>query len=101
MQIKIIISKEAQDSFESCIEYVRCVLCQTKAARDIEEKFELFLEYVAMFPEMYPLMFDCRLRGKNLRRALVGNYVVIYKFEHDLVTILGFFHQMQDYARFF
>ena len=100
MQTKILIAEEAQEQYEVCIEYVRYVLFAENAAKDIEAAFETFLKNVEIFPEMYPIMQDVRMRKKNVRRALVKSYVVVYKYHGETVEIIGFFHQSQDYARF-
>ena len=101
MRFKVFVTQTAEDNFRACADYVERVLCQHRAALDMANEFETFLQNIELMPEMYPVMQDERLREKNLRRALVGNYVVVYRFEGNVVTVLGFFHQMQDYARFF
>ena len=100
-RIKVFVTQTAEDNFRACVDYVERVLCQHRAALDMADEFETFLQNVELMPEMYPVMQDERLREKSLRRALVGNYVVVYRFEGNVVTVLGFFHQTQDYARFF
>ena len=100
MVYKVDITEEAQKQFEACIDYVRDVLCQANAAQEIIEQFSAFTQNVSEFPEMYPLMLDERLREQEVRRALVKKYVALYRFKENTVTVLGFFHQTQDYAKF-
>ena len=100
MTTKVEVTEAAQESVRASIEYVRLVLDSPKAARPLKESFNNFLTNVADFPEMYPLMDDDVLRSIGYRRALVKTYVAVYTVEEDKVTVHGFFHQLQDYARF-
>ena len=101
MAIEVVLSPDAQQQYKTCIDYVKYVLFQKKAAQNIANSFKKFLENVKEFPEMYPIMQEECLRQKKVRRALVENYVVVYEYDGSAVTVLGFFHQTQDYARFF
>ena len=100
MPTQINITQEAQIQYEACIDYIRLLFHEENAAKKIEAAFLIFTENVSTFPEMYPLMLDQRLRDQGVRRALVENYVVLYQYEDEVVMVIGFFHQMQDYARF-
>ena len=100
MAYKVFITEVTQENYDSCVSYVQYVLHQGKAAKDIKEQYDRFVENVSQFPEMYPKIPDERLINSNYRRALIKNYVVVYEFDGEAVTIHGFYHQLQDYARF-
>lgn len=100
MKTQINITREAQSQYEACIEYVRVVFCEERAAKNIENAFVTFMDNVTMFPEMYPIAQDRRLQKRNIRRALIEKYVALYLYEDNVVTVIGFFHQLQDYACF-
>ena len=101
MAFKVEVTEAAQESVRAAIEYVRLVFDSPKAAKSLKVEFDKFLENVAELPEMYPLMEDEALRCIGYRRALIKAYVAVYTFEDEKITVHGFFHQLQDYARFF
>ena len=100
MAFNVEVTEAAQESVRASIEYVRLVLGSPNAASSLKAAYDKFVMNVADFPQMYPLMEDETLRNIGYRRALVKNYVAVYVIEEDKVTVLGFFHQSQDYARF-
>ena len=100
MAYKVIITEQAQNNFYARIDYVRLILCEERAAEDLYAKYNSFIEKVSILPEIYLKLQDERLLNHSLRRALIKNYVAVYEFNGETVTVLGFYHQKQDYARF-
>jgi mRNA-degrading endonuclease RelE of RelBE toxin-antitoxin system len=100
MGYEVRVTDIAHENIRACVDYVKLVLCQEKSALSIVESLKNFKENVSCFPEMYPKIADERLTNSNYRRALIKNYVVVYEFDGEVVTIHGFYHQLQDYARF-
>jgi toxin ParE1/3/4 len=69
------------------------------AARAFLDKTEDCYALLRTRPKIYVACDDSYLRGKGYRKALIGNYLLIFRIEEQTkkIFILRFFYGAQDY----
>lgn len=70
------------------------------AANAFADAVEQCYDLLEHTPLMYEACRDLRLRAKEYRKAVIRNYVLIYKVDEKnrTVLLLRFFYGKQDYA---
>lgn len=63
-----------------CYNYIYYSLQNPIAARHFLNKIKKQISTLQYFPEMYPKL--CIGKNENLRKMLIGNYVIIYKVDN-------------------
>lgn len=85
----------------SVLAYLSRNLGNPIAAASLLEDFEDVLVSLRSTPRMYPALLSAGLAERGYRKALVKNYVLIFKVDEDgkTVYLLRLFHASQDYAK--
>ena len=99
MASKVVVAESAARSLIEAAAYIANILCEKSAGSNLLNEFDNFIETVGRLPGLYPLCSEKRLAAKGIRKALIGNYVALYVYENDQVTVIALFHQTQDYAK--
>ena len=99
MPREVVVAEEASRDIDSIIDYLCRGLATPSAASDPLDAYDEFVGVIGAFPEAYPLCDDRYLAGLGYRKALLKNYVALYRVADDAVVIARVFHQSQDYAR--
>jgi len=94
------ISDRAEEDFDRIITYIAQNLSAPKAASDFADKVYDCYDQLENNPYIYRVCHDPRLSKEGYRRALVKNYVVVFKIheEDKEVHVHAIFHGRQDYV---
>ena len=90
------ITDVAYEEIDNAINYIINKLFNQKAASNLLEELEKSLNNICEFPMSYP---DCSyyyVKDKNIRHAIIKNYVLVFKINDKKITILRFKHSKQN-----
>lgn len=98
---RLIISELAHNDLDNIISYVAVQLVNPNAAANFLDELEKCYSYLKTNPFIYERCSDVRLQKEGYRKAVVKNYVLVYKVDSTLneVIIYRFFYGAQDYAK--
>lgn len=100
MAYKIVKTDSFQRDLDAAVAYIASSLENKSAARSLLDAAEKVYDNLEHMPFMYEACRDPYLHGTGFRKAVVHNYVIIYKVdeEQETVYILRLFHGRQDYV---
>ncbi len=98
---RLIVSELAHQDLDNIVSYIVVQLSNSAAASDFIDEVDKCYGYLKSNPGMYEKCKDKRLEGEGYRRAVIKNYVLVYKIDEILkiVTVLRFFYSAQDYIK--
>ena len=101
MVYKIIETELALQDLDEIIAYIALTLANPSAAGSFADEVEACYSNLEKMPLMYGFCNDPRLRALKYHKAVIKNYVMVYKVDEDekTVNILRFFHGRQDYEK--
>lgn len=96
---KRIVSELAHEDIRNIIAYMKDVLCAPEAAADFADEVQQCYTRLKSNPFMYAMCKDERLAKEGYRKALIKNYVLVFKVneEQKVVNIYRFFYGAEDY----
>ena len=100
MGYKLIETRLASQDLDNILEYMAVRLQNPAAASAFADAVEQCYDLLEHTPLMYEACRDLRLCAKGYRKAVIRNYVLIYKVDEkdQTVLLLRFFYGKQDYA---
>ena len=100
MGYKLIETRLASQDLDNILEYMAVRLQNPAAASAFADAVEQCYDLLEHTPLMYEACRDLRLRAKGYRKAVIRNYVLIYKVDEKnrTVLLLRVFYGKQDYA---
>lgn len=99
MGYKILETAHARADLREICSYISGALENPIAAAAFIEELEKCYDILEQLPYTYEQCRDGHLRARGYRRAIIKNYVMIYKVTDDSVIILRFFHGSRDYEK--
>jgi plasmid stabilization system protein ParE len=95
------ISDHAEEDFDEVIVYIAETLAAPRAAAEFADEVYACYDRLEQNPFVYEECRDPRLKKEGYRRAIINNYVLIYRIyeEKKLVIAHRFFYGGQDYAK--
>lgn len=90
------ITDVAQEEIDKAINYIINNLSNQKAASNLLNELEKKLINICEFPMSYP---DCSyyyIQDKNIRHAIINNYVLVFKICDKKIIVLRFKHSKQN-----
>jgi plasmid stabilization system protein ParE len=98
---KLIVSELAHQDLDKIISYIAIDLANAIAATHLLDEIEKCYGYLKNTPMMYEKCLDLRLEKEGYRKALIKNYVLVYKINEltKSVDVLRFFYGAQDYLK--
>ena len=98
---KLTVTELAHQDLDHIISYIAVKLSNPKAAGDFLDEVATCYSYLKSNPLMYTGCLDERLRKEGYRKAVIKNYVLVYKVDEvaHLVTIMRIFYSAQNYTR--
>lgn len=99
MSYEIILSNEAHTDIDETLDYIANNLHNPIAARNLLDKIEEAYNELSLNPYMYAACDDARLRKEGYRKAVINNYVMIYRVDDNssIVYILRIFYGGRNY----
>jgi hypothetical protein len=94
------VSERVDRALDRTVEYIKFDLDMPQAASNLADKVHECYLRLKENPFMYAECFDPRLKKEGYRRAIVKNYILLFKIyeEQNLVGVHHFFHCSQDYV---
>jgi plasmid stabilization system protein ParE len=98
---KLIVTELAHQDLDNIVSYIADQLANPAAASNFLDEVDKCYGYLKNNPLMYSKCQDSRLEKEGYRKAVLKNYIIIYKVDEDAkkVSILRFFYGAQDYAK--
>jgi plasmid stabilization system protein ParE len=97
--LQVEVAELASDSLLNAASYIAVRVGEPRAALELLDEFDDFVDRVSDFPDIYPLCADETLAFRDIRKALIKNYLALYEVLDEKIFVIGFFHQRQDYAK--
>jgi toxin ParE1/3/4 len=98
---KLLITELAHQDLDSIVSYIAVQLANPKAAGDFLDEVTACYGFLKSNPMMYERCQDRRLGEEGYRKAVIKNYVLVYKVNEasQMVSIMRFFYGAQDYTK--
>jgi len=88
MAYKIVETELALQDLDSILAYIALTLANPSAAASFADEVESCYADLEKMPLMFALCHDPRLRGMGYRKAVIKNYVMVYKVDEPAGTVL-------------
>lgn len=100
---ELLITEAADQDLDSIVEYIAVRLSNASAASAFLDSVEKCFAMLRKTPLAYVECTDKALQAKGYRKAVINNYVLIYRADENTRTVyvLRFFYGGQDYAKQF
>ena len=94
------ISEHAEQDLERIISYIAEKLAAPKAAASFSDAVQGCFDNLENNPYMYEQCRDPKLSKDGYRRAVIKNYVMVYRVDEEgkVVAVHRFFYGRQDYV---
>jgi len=98
---EVIVSLLARQDINNIYDYIEYDLAAPVAADRFEDNIIKCLGNLEDNPMMYEMIRDEQLAESGFRRAVVQNYVLVYKADEErkIVRVYRVFHGSQDYEK--
>ena len=96
---KLDVSDRANNDLDRIIGYITHKLKVPMAATNFAEEVDACYDRLEDNPYIYEECRDCRLQREGYRRAVINNYIMLYKIYESKkeVIVHAFFYGGQDY----
>lgn len=93
---KIVITQRAFSSINECVLFLKCV--SNEAAKKLYSEIITSIKSLEEFPNAYPLIDGLTIKEVGVRRMPIhqGRYVIIYKYESNIITIYDIIDSRKD-----
>ncbi|NLV23056.1 MAG: type II toxin-antitoxin system RelE/ParE family toxin [Syntrophomonadaceae bacterium] len=98
---KVVVTELVQGDLDSIVSYIAGQLANPTAVGHLLDEVDECYSNLRKLPLLYELSRDNRLATEEYHKAVIGNYVMIYKVNEatKTVTIYRFFYGPRDYTR--
>lgn len=93
----LVVTSKAYQDIDEALNYIINILNNKKAATELVEEIIECQRILKENPFAYSKCIDKNLEERGYRRAVVKNYILLFKIEQKRVAILRFFHGAQNY----
>lgn len=99
MNYDLIITQRAQLMLDRLVDYLMFEIESIQAATHLLDEIAIVYQRLKENPFQFPRSKDWYLHQKQYREVVVSNmnYIVIFKVEKNTVSVLGIFHQLEQY----
>jgi len=97
---KLVITELAEDDLDEIVKYIAVELTAPTAATAFIDAVSECYNRIEQNPLCYEAARDLKLRLEGYRRAVIKNYIMLYKVfpDNEEVVVYRFFHGRRDYA---
>jgi toxin ParE1/3/4 len=96
---KLKITNLAQNDLESIVAYIAEQLGNPSAAGNFLDKVEESYKNLKSNPLIYPISNNEKLAGEGFRKAIINNYILMFKILDDVVVVYRIFYSGRDYEK--
>jgi len=102
MDYKLIVSELANSDLDGIVDYIINELRSPVAAAGLLDDIERCYEHLRKNPLMYEKCTDTRLEKDGYRKAVIKNYLLIYRFEDEIkaVKVARFFYAGRNCTKY-
>ena len=81
---------KAIEDLDNTLAYIKDELCNPLAAKKLFDSIINTIDKICAFPKSYPIVDNELINNKEIRKAIINNYLLYYLYQEDkhLVTIL-------------
>ena len=102
MAYDVILDPKVVDRIDEIVDYLTDVLSSPAAASNLLDGLDELITNLESLPLSYPNSLDARLAARGYQKALVGNYVLLFRVveageRSGTVYVTNLFHGSQDY----
>jgi plasmid stabilization system protein ParE len=87
MAYEVAFADDVRDEYESIVSHLLHVAQAPSAAREFQERSFEMLGVLESLPESFPHSSDNLLRHRRFRRAMAGDYVILYRVDEHCAVI--------------
>lgn len=100
MGFNIIITEHAEELINRQVDYLLHGLKNVQSVQHLLEEIDKIYDRLSQNPFQFPVSKDRYLASKGYHEAILPrmNYMFIFAISETTVTILGMFHQLENYA---
>ena len=97
----LVVTAQAESDLDDIVAYLVQKLSTPSAACELLDSIEECYQNLRRTPYMYGECSDIRLQTEGYRRAVINNYVLVYKINESsqTVMIMRYFYGARDYQR--
>ena len=101
MGYELKITKLAEDDLDGIVSYIVNQLYNPQAASDLADEIARCYEVLRTSPLIYPLCQDRRLEREGYHRAIVKNFLVLFRVDEaeKRVTVYRVIYGARDYMK--
>lgn len=101
MAYKLYVTKHAEELLDNLVNYLITEKLNPDAALHLLNEIEPVYERLRDNPFQFRVSQDRYLMLKEYREVVITgmDYVVVYDVSGDIVTVLGIFHQLENYRK--
>lgn len=98
---KLVLTELAHRDLDDIIAYIAVQLASPQTATSLLDEIDSCYNHLRTNPMIYERCRNPRLEKEGYRKALIKNYLLIYKVDEiaKVVTIYRYFHGIQDYEK--
>lgn len=99
MAYKMVITEHADELLDRILRYLIYQLKNEQAAVHLLDEIKGIYDRLEENPLQFPISRDTYLADKGYREAVIGqmNYMIVFSIESETVSIVGIFHQLENY----
>ncbi len=99
MNYNLVITKPAEKDLADILQYISKDLSAPKAANDLLDDILKCYDNISLNPLMYALCDNDRLKSKKYRKAVIKNYIMLYRIDEEkqIIYIMRFIYGRRDY----
>ena len=89
---------KASQDLDEAFTYITVKLCNEDAAKKLFDKVNKTISDISEFPKMCPVIDNKLISRKDVRKAIVDNYILYYVYDESqkLVTFVRFVYGKRD-----
>lgn len=101
MPYKVFVTEAAHADLDDALGYIAATLSNPVAAASLLVKVDECYAQLRDYPMMFEACRDARLRAVGYRRAVIDNFVLVYRVSEaeEAVFVLRFFYGGRDYEK--
>jgi len=98
-KFKVTFSKQAKKELKYIIYYIKNILLEPSVAKNLLKRFNDKVISLENYPEKFPQIEKHIISNDNIRKCIVGNYIIIYQVNTELrqVDISHIFYAGRDW----
>ena len=97
MKLRLLLA--AGQDIEKLFMYIQDDLANPIAAQNVAQRILQRVQQLASFPELGASMLAIDTRLENYRYQIVDNYLVVYRYNRDVIYVVRVLYARSDYVR--